>query len=183
MQLVSFNLYELKDKTYLMTVNCEYALDVEFSHTDDDDHYDSFFKSHTYSSKQLCLEIKLQFELDEEFMAQFKSNYNEEEIAKFLADNESNGEFKASDMEFGFIADKISELIKSGVRQDEIAIISYKRKYFMPLLPYLKSHPEINIAYEQQNDLFNDEKIHQILTIARLVYEIANERSGSVSIL
>lgn len=67
MQLVSFNLYELKDKTYLMTVNCEYALDVEFSHTDDDDHYDSFFKSHTYSSKQLCLEIKLQFELDEEF--------------------------------------------------------------------------------------------------------------------
>ena len=26
-----------------------------------------FFKSHTYSSKQLCLEIKLQFELDEEF--------------------------------------------------------------------------------------------------------------------
>ena len=92
-------------------------------------------------------------------------------------------EFKASDMEFGFIADKISELIKSGVRQDEIAIISNKRKYFMPLLPYLKSHPEINIAYEQQNDLLNDEKIHQILTIARLVYEIANERSGSVSIL
>ncbi len=38
------------------------------------------------------------FELDEEFMAQFKSNYNEEEIAKFLADNESNGEFKASDI-------------------------------------------------------------------------------------
>lgn len=67
MQLVLFNLYELKDKTYLLIVNCDYALDVEFSHSDDEDYYDSFLKSYTYSSKQLCLEIKLQFELDEEF--------------------------------------------------------------------------------------------------------------------
>lgn len=66
-QLVSFNLYELKDKTYLLIVNCDYALDVEFSHNDNEDHYGSFYNNHTYSNRQLCLEIKLQFELNEEF--------------------------------------------------------------------------------------------------------------------
>ncbi|MBO7717931.1 ATP-dependent helicase, partial [Candidatus Saccharibacteria bacterium] len=92
-------------------------------------------------------------------------------------------EFRSSDMEFAFVADKIAELIESGVPQDEIAVISYMRKYFTPLLPYLKSHPEINIAYEKQNDLFEDDKIHQILTIAKYVYEIANERNENTSIV
>ena len=92
-------------------------------------------------------------------------------------------EFRASDMEYGFVASQIVDLIKKGVPQSEIAIISYKRKYFMPLLPYLKSHPEINIAYERQNDLFEDDKIHQILTLARFVSDIANERNGMASIV
>lgn len=92
-------------------------------------------------------------------------------------------EFRASDMEYGFIANKIADLVKQGVPQSEIAIISYKRKYFMPLLPYLKSHPEINIAFEQQNDLFEDAKIHQILTISRLVWDLANEKTPGASIL
>ena len=90
-------------------------------------------------------------------------------------------EFRSSDMEFGFIADKIAELINSGVPQNEIAVISYMRKYFTPLLPYLKSHPEINIAYEKQNDLLEDDKIHQILTIAKFVYELGNERKEDTS--
>lgn len=92
-------------------------------------------------------------------------------------------EFKASDMEFGFVADKISELIKSGVPQHEIAIISYKRKYFMPLLPYLKSHKEINIAYEKQNDLLEDDKIHQLLMLSELVCDLANGQSESAKII
>lgn len=92
-------------------------------------------------------------------------------------------EFRASDMEYGFVANKIAELIKSGVKQSEIAIISYKRKYFMPLLPYLKSHPEINIAYEKQNDLLEDDKIHQIITLARLVQSLADGQSESGAIL
>ncbi|MBR2840185.1 ATP-dependent helicase [Candidatus Saccharibacteria bacterium] len=92
-------------------------------------------------------------------------------------------EFRASDMEFGFIAKKIHELIASGVRQSEIAVISYKRKYFMPLLPFFKAYPEINIAYEQQNNLLEDEKIHQLFECARLVWEIANERVDSSTLL
>ena len=92
-------------------------------------------------------------------------------------------EFLSSEMEYSFVADKISELIKSGVPQSEIAVISYKTKYFMPLLPFLKSHPEIKIAYEKKDNLLEDEKIHQILTLARYVYELANEKNENTSIV
>ena len=92
-------------------------------------------------------------------------------------------EFLSSDMEYEFVADEISKLIKSGVPQSEIAIISYKTKYFMPLLPYLKAKSNINIAYEKKNDLLEDEKMHEIFTIARYIYEIANEKRPTVSAL
>lgn len=92
-------------------------------------------------------------------------------------------EFRASDMEFGFIAKRISELIKSGVSPKEIAVISYKRKYFLPLLAYLKSYPEINIAYEAQNDLLADEKIHQLIMMARLTAELVNGKVSGTTVL
>ena len=92
-------------------------------------------------------------------------------------------EFLSSDMEYGFIAEKIAELIKDGVPQSEIAIISYKTKYFMPLLPYLKAKPEINIAYEKKNDLFEDAKMHEIFTVARLIYETSNNKRVTVPLL
>ena len=92
-------------------------------------------------------------------------------------------EFLSSDMEYAFVADEISKLIKSGVNQSEIAIISYKTKYFMPLLPFLKSHPEIKIAYEKKDNLLEDERLHEILSIARYIYELANEKRPTVPVL
>ena len=92
-------------------------------------------------------------------------------------------EFLSSDMEYDFIARKIHQLIKAGVKQSDIAIISYKTKYFMPLLPYLKARSEIKIAYEKRDNLFEDEVIHEILTLARFIYEIKNNLSGNTSIL
>lgn len=92
-------------------------------------------------------------------------------------------EFNSSDLEFGFIADKIAELIKNGVKQSEIAVISYKSKYFEPLLPYLKAHDEIKIAYEKRDNLFEDTRIHQLLTLARFVDEIASETKPTVQIM
>lgn len=92
-------------------------------------------------------------------------------------------EFLSSDQEYGFVADKISELVKSGVKQNEIAVISYKTKYFEPLLPYLKEHEEIKIAYEKRDDLFLDDKIHQIISIVRYVDEMARQKVPSVQIM
>ena len=92
-------------------------------------------------------------------------------------------EFLSSDMEYDFIAREIHQLIKSSVKQSDIAILSYKTKYFMPLLPYLKARPEIKIAYEKRDNLFEDEVVHEILTIARFVQEIADGKKNETSIL
>ena len=92
-------------------------------------------------------------------------------------------EFLSSDMEYDFVAQKIYELIKKGARQSDIAVISYKTKYFMPLLPYLKARPEIKIAYEKRDNLFEDEAIHAILTIARFVHGVSIQYDDSMSIL
>lgn len=85
-------------------------------------------------------------------------------------------EFASSDAEYGFVADRIAELVRSGVRQSEIAILSYKTKYFEPLLNALKEHPEIKIAYEKRDNLLEDVKIQQILTISWVVLDIAEEK-------
>ncbi len=92
-------------------------------------------------------------------------------------------EFLSSDMEYSFVAEQIDKLIKSGVKQSQIAVISYKTKYFLPLLPFLKAKPEINIAYEKRDNLFEDDKIHQIITIARYIYELKHERNENTSIM
>ena len=92
-------------------------------------------------------------------------------------------EFLSSDMEYDYISKEISRLIEAGVRQSDIAIISYKTKYFMPLLPFLKARPNINIAYEKQDNLLEDETVHEILIIARFIYNIKNERKTDVSVM
>ena len=92
-------------------------------------------------------------------------------------------EFASSDAEYAFVADKISELVKRGVKQSEIAVISYKTKYFEPLLPFLKSHPELKIAYEKRDNLFEDEKIHEILTILKYVHEVADEKAHATHLM
>lgn len=118
---------------------------------------------------------------------QAPDRFADKELMAHRADPKSSQiyryEFLSSDMEYAFVADKIAELIDGDVRQDEIAVISYKTKYFMPLLPYLKAKPGLNIAYEKKDDLLENEQIHQILTIARYVWELANERNENTSIV
>ena len=92
-------------------------------------------------------------------------------------------EFAGSDAEFGFVADKIAELVEAGVSQKEIAVISAKHKYFEPFLPYLKAKQGIKIAYEKRDNLLEDERIHEILTVARYVWELANEKRPSVQLM
>lgn len=112
---------------------------------------------------------------------------NEKPLISHLKDPKTSGinrlEFLSSDQEYTFIADKVAELVKSGVKQSEIAIICNKHKYLLPLLPYLKAHSEIKIAYEKRDNLFEDEKIHQILTVLRLVDEVSKEKKPTVSML
>lgn len=95
----------------------------------------------------------------------------------------SRHEFLTSEMEYAFVAEKISDLIKTGTPLSEIAVISYKTKYFMPLLPFLKLHPEIKIAYEKKDNLLEDAKIHELLTLARYINELASGKKPETPIM
>ncbi len=95
----------------------------------------------------------------------------------------SRHEFLSADGEYYWIGEQISELVKQGVKQSDIAIIAPKHKYIAPLLPYLKSHPEINISYEKRENLFEDQAIYQLLALARFIYELAEEKQPSHRLL
>lgn len=92
-------------------------------------------------------------------------------------------EFKASDAEYAWVANEISKLIKKGENQSDIAIITPKHKYITPLLPYLKAHDEIKISYEKRENILEDEYIHQLTTLARFIYEVANGENPAYRLL
>lgn len=92
-------------------------------------------------------------------------------------------EFLSSDGEYFWVAEKIAELVKAGVSQKEIAIIAPKHKYIQPLLPYLKAHDGVYVAYEKRDNLFLDSKISEILTIAKFVFKVANDQPAAEMIL
>ncbi|MBQ6130246.1 ATP-dependent helicase [Candidatus Saccharibacteria bacterium] len=92
-------------------------------------------------------------------------------------------EFLTSDQEYRFVAGEIERLIKSGVRQSEIAIITPKHKYIAPLLPWLKERAGINIAYEKKDNLLEDPRLAEILTLARFIYDLSQGRNVSARLL
>lgn len=85
----------------------------------------------------------------------------------------SRHEFIESSAEYHWVAAEIKKLIDSGVPQKEIAIITPKHKYVAPLLPYLKSYNNIKISYEKRDNLFDDQRIHEIITLSRFIYELS----------
>ena len=87
------------------------------------------------------------------------STRNEELLSKNHNDtNITRHEFISSDAEYYWVAERIANLVKSGEKQSDIAIICPKHKYILPLLPYLKSHKNLNIAYEKRENILEDSK-------------------------
>lgn len=95
----------------------------------------------------------------------------------------SRHEFISADNEYAFVAKKIHELIESGEKQKDIAILAPKHKYIAPLLPFLKSYPEINIAYEKRENVLEDSYIHELTTLARFIYEVSRGTDPSFRLL
>ena len=91
-------------------------------------------------------------------------------------------EFLSSDAEYFWIAQKISDLIAQGVPQKEIAILARRHRELVEIVPYLKAHPEINIAYEKQENLLADPKIATLITICRYVNDLAQSGRSTVNL-
>lgn len=151
--------------------------------TDFQEHYDAHVISlvENYRSTQEILDFS------REVIAQAPDRFADKELISHAPAPKKSQiyrhEFLSSDMEYTFIAKEIKKLVNSGIPQKEIAIISYKTKYFLPLLPYLKSEPGLNIAYEKRDNLLENEAMHQIFTICRYVYELAHERNENTNIV
>lgn len=95
----------------------------------------------------------------------------------------SRHEFLTAEQEYYWVAEEIKRLIQTGESPDDIAIIAPKHKYIAPLLPYLKAHDEIQIAYEKKSNLLEDTKIHELVVLARFIYELASEKQPSHHLL
>ncbi|MBQ6394483.1 ATP-dependent helicase [Candidatus Saccharibacteria bacterium] len=112
------------------------------------------------------------------------STRNEELLSKNHNDtNITRHEFISSDAEYYWVAERIANLVKSGEKQSDIAIICPKHKYILPLLPYLKSHKNLNIAYEKRENILEDSKIHQLLTLSDFIIRLANSKPTSHQLL
>ena len=138
---------------------------LDFSHKISEQLLDSFEKTDSNISKVLT------------------SVRNDEILDGETAPQVIRHEFKASDAEYSWVAKTIHELIKSGEKQSDIAVITPKHKYTTPLLPYLKAYDDINIAYEKRENVLEDEYIHQLTTLARFIYEVANGENPSYRLL
>lgn len=95
----------------------------------------------------------------------------------------SRHEFLTSDGEYSFVASEIERLIDAGVPQKEIAIIAPKHKYIAPMLPFLKESGKINIAYEKRDNLFEDPRLSEILTLAKFIYGLSQGKNVSSQLL
>ena len=95
----------------------------------------------------------------------------------------SRHEFLAADAEYAWVANQIHKLIQAGEKQSEIAILTEKHKYFLPLLPYLKAYDDINIAYEKRENILEDKYIHEITTLARFIYELSQNQNPAYRLM
>lgn len=146
---------------------------LDFSHRVAEQVYDSFAKHHNINK---LLRSMMDF---------FKKTEQSEskELVKVEAEQQiSRHEFLTANDEYYWVAERISELLKSGESADNIAIIAPKHKYVAPLLPYLKAH-EINVSYEKKSNLLEDAKIHELIVIATFCSELANEKQPSHRLL
>ncbi len=95
----------------------------------------------------------------------------------------SRYEFISADAEYYFVAEEIEKLIKKGVKQSEIAIIAPKHKYIAPILPYLKASGKIKISYEKRDNLFEDRRLSELITLSKFVYDLSRIRTSAHRLL
>ncbi|PKL37012.1 hypothetical protein CVV38_03955 [Candidatus Peregrinibacteria bacterium HGW-Peregrinibacteria-1] len=79
--------------------------------------------------------------------------------------------FPTSLQEYDFIAKEIRALKENGHNLDEIAIISSKHASLESIVPYL-NHYEIPIEYDRKNNVLQDQKIKEIITIIKFILTI-----------
>ncbi|MBQ6605771.1 ATP-dependent helicase, partial [Candidatus Saccharibacteria bacterium] len=137
-----------------------------------------------YRSNQEILDFarKIADELDDSF-AKKRELKKELNAFKGAGGKIERHEFISADAEYYFVAEEIEKLIKKGVKQSEIAIIAPKHKHIAPILPYLKASGEIKISYEKRDNLFEDRRLSELITLSKFVYDLSRIRTSAHRLL
>ncbi|MBQ8992023.1 ATP-dependent helicase [Candidatus Saccharibacteria bacterium] len=150
-------------------------------------HYDAkiITLKNNYRSAAEILELsrKVADQIDSSFARKRGLDKNLKACRKFDRCEIARHEFLSSDGEYYFIAEQIAELVRSGVPQKEIAVIAPKHKYIVPLLPYLKAHEGIYVAYEKRDNILADRQITELVTMAKFIQGVADGESVSHLVL
>ncbi|HEX5797220.1 MAG TPA: ATP-dependent helicase, partial [Candidatus Saccharimonadales bacterium] len=84
--------------------------------------------------------------------------------------------------QYDWIADKINELLKNGLKPDEIAVIAPRHRYLERLVPYLGER-HIPVAYERRENILDAPIIKQLLRMSELVVAIKENRQKDMDAL
>ncbi|HET6924473.1 MAG TPA: ATP-dependent DNA helicase [Candidatus Saccharimonadales bacterium] len=79
----------------------------------------------------------------------------------------SHVEYVSDVSERAGVAERIAELMKEGVKPEEIAVLAPKHRYLEALVPYLQDH-DIPVSYEHRENILEAPAIRQLLTMSRL---------------
>ncbi|MDB5186242.1 MAG: uvrD [Candidatus Saccharibacteria bacterium] len=77
-------------------------------------------------------------------------------------------EFLSDISQYDWMAQKIKELIDSGTKASEIAVIAPKHKQLEPLVPYLNSL-NVPVRYEKRENILEAPVVRQLILMSRLV--------------
>ncbi len=106
-------------------------------------------------------------------------------MKQFPAESEleiTRHEFPCLEAEFYFVAQKIRGLINRGVNPTEIAVLAPKHKNLVALLPFLKQR-DIPISYEKRENLLADERLKELIELAKFIMRLANHEQPSEKLL
>lgn len=106
--------------------------------------------------------------------------FNEEINKKLIAHKKDSGEinrfvFNDSISELGWVAKQIQGDIKAGIKLDEIAIIGRNHKHLQSILPHL-NNLNIPVTYERRDNVLEQPEIQEILTIAKAIAALKDNR-------
>lgn len=94
----------------------------------------------------------------------------------------SRHEFPGAEAEYYWIARQIRSLLDQGEDPTDIAIIAPKHRFIAPILPCLKAQ-NIDVAYERRDNILKDEKMLQIIQLAKFVQRLARREQPVENLL
>jgi DNA helicase-2/ATP-dependent DNA helicase PcrA len=90
--------------------------------------------------------------------------------------------FSSELAQYDWVAEEIAKLIKKGLKPEGIAVIAPRHKYLERLMPYL-GEKRLPVAYERRENILDAPIITQLLTMAKLVVAIAENRQDDADAL